>query len=1498
MKKRVAAVLLSVAMIMSFLPAMAFATDGSQDAQVQNEAVTDAPETAEGSTDLNDEEAAKSEESDTEESSEVTEASTDEEANVDEVSDADAVCKIGNTNYASINAAITAVAYSTDKTIVMLKDVTLDLNLYFDHQKSDQSCTIDLNGHTIRRDGGWVLLYTDANTSLTINDSSKGNGKVLLNGDSNNPNTTAIYSKGPLTINGGTIECTNGYAIRRVYSTVTINRGATIKGAAGKSISTNSNKKTDFVINGGHFSDANGNGNYFKRLANMNLAQVGSDAGAYYALQLPAPTNLAWGSRYPHYATYEWDHKNLEEYLDKFHVTATCVKGGTSYTQRVNADYYYADFYSFMNNYEDGKYSFSVTACPTGDSDYAESETVTLDPVQFYKLNLTVGNAGGSVLLRRGDGAERIDDSRKWIYPTGSDITFEAVPDVGYLFGGYTKNETESSADKELSFKLNGNTNVVATFTKSNDKSTVEVKFGNSHATLCTNVATAINSYSGGNNSRWPYDKYGQISASVVDNTKLQISFPQASAHEFDVYDYVNDVLMEYLEDNSSGGSNPYIDQGEALAAMPRAIGKNDISQYKSEDDVEKEWNAAEKTELGATLSLNVLWARKATIGKFTVENPLCKSKIEKVRNEDSEYGYTYYTQTNPPEVSVNEGSHFELYGGQNPEGSAAYWYKEKDIPATWRLDDYWYEGTVEAGKKYIAGLLIAPKFGYYVEDTADLTFTVNGERVPSPNLNSMPLLLADVEAVHDWMFTGFTWTGNGDDGYTAATADYMCKQCSTRESKPATLSHTGSSYTASITAENSLDKKAHSETKGVTQKVTITFYSDSEGTTILDQYRIDAGSIIGIPSKLPSEREGATFAGWSSEPGKTAYAKKNNTKYNYVVDASTTEATADTKLYPIYVPDRLQVKLVPGKNVTMPKGSDGKDQALEFITDLDEKIRMEAMNAATREGYVLDGWYTANGVRWNENWGMSPEYCDKNSDGVLIKTFNKDRRFYYYTMTLKARWKSGDTPAVINYALGAHSSGKAPASVTVKYGDQLTLPEATAAENGYRFAAWRGRTEAEMFGAGETLKSDTWEKLVTDGKAVFTATYEKTPAMGVIFDTDGGSYVPTVSVKSASEKVYAPDDPTKTGYNFVKWVYVDANGTEGTEVKFPITVDGLVTVKAQWTKKTTRITFDTHGGTKIPAIEANYGANITWPADPVMANYKFAGWSAGPFTTMPPDDMVIDALWDTTETTITLDANGGKFSDTSSKKKITDIYGAKIYAETPTRNGYTFVGWKGADGKGLPEYMPEEDATYTAQWIEGENANTLMLKAVAKGKKSLKLSWTNVAVADGYDVFFGRCKKHGKKYVTKYVGSVNAGEELTFTAKNLKKGRNYKAYVKAWIMRDGVKQYITTSPTVHAIAGGSNALFTNPKRVAVKKKAVTLSVGKTSKIRASVIKLRKGKRLISKSHAPKLRYMSTNTAVATVTSKGKIKAVGSGTCTVYAYAANGVWKTIKVTVN
>ena len=49
--------------------------------------------------------------------------------------------------------------------------------------------------------------------------------------------------------------------------------------------------------------------------------------------------------------------------------------------------------------------------------------------------------------------------------------------------------------------------------------------------------------------------------------------------------------------------------------------------------------------------------------------------------------------------------------------------------------------------------------------------------------------------------------------------------------------------------------------------------------------------------------------------------------------------------------------------------------------------------------------------------------------------------------------------------------------------------------------------------------------------------------------------------------------------------------------------------------------------------------------------------------------------------------------------------------------------------------------------------------------------------------------------------------------------------------------------------------------------------------------------------HAAKLRYLSSDTKVATVSRSGKITAKSKGKCYVYVYAVNGAYKKVKVVI-
>ena len=192
--------------------------------------------------------------------------------------------------------------------------------------------------------------------------------------------------------------------------------------------------------------------------------------------------------------------------------------------------------------------------------------------------------------------------------------------------------------------------------------------------------------------------------------------------------------------------------------------------------------------------------------------------------------------------------------------------------------------------------------------------------------------------------------------------------------------------------------------------------------------------------------------------------------------------------------------------------------------------------------------------------------------------------------------------------------------------------------------------------------------------------------------------------------------------------------------------------------------------------------------------------------------------------------------------------------------------------------------------------SKTPLTRTTATGDHSMTVGWAKVEGAAGYEVFFSRCDGKGSK-TTKKVKTIKGNKTFTWTKSGLKKGTAYKAYVKAYTMKNGKKTYIGSSPIMHAYTGGASKKYTNAKSISVNKTKVELKKGKTFKIKAKVKKLKKNKKLMPKTHVATIRYLSTDKKIATVSKKGKITAKGKGTCYVYAYAHNGVYKKIKVTV-
>ena len=189
---------------------------------------------------------------------------------------------------------------------------------------------------------------------------------------------------------------------------------------------------------------------------------------------------------------------------------------------------------------------------------------------------------------------------------------------------------------------------------------------------------------------------------------------------------------------------------------------------------------------------------------------------------------------------------------------------------------------------------------------------------------------------------------------------------------------------------------------------------------------------------------------------------------------------------------------------------------------------------------------------------------------------------------------------------------------------------------------------------------------------------------------------------------------------------------------------------------------------------------------------------------------------------------------------------------------------------------------------VKGSTFARLKAKASKVTKTSVKLTWKKVKGADGYLVYGTKC---GIKNTYKLLKTVKKNG-TSYTQKKLKKGGQYKYIVRAYKLVDGKKITIAASKTVHAHTAGGK--YGNPKSVTVNKTRAYLVKGKSLKVKAAVAKTSKK---LKRHRSVWVFFESSNTKVATVTKKGEIKAKAKGTCTIYVYAQNGVYKEIKVTV-
>ena len=333
-------------------------------------------------------------------------------------------------------------------------------------------------------------------------------------------------------------------------------------------------------------------------------------------------------------------------------------------------------------------------------------------------------------------------------------------------------------------------------------------------------------------------------------------------------------------------------------------------------------------------------------------------------------------------------------------------------------------------------------------------------------------------------------------------------------------------------------------------------------------------------------------------------------------------------------------------------------------------------------EGYIFSGWYV---------------------DGEVSTSFEMPAS----DVVITGNWK--EAPVVIEkYTLTLDPNGgtlKGSSEVFVEEYEEGTdiPPVVDPVRPGFRFIRWvdaEGNTQP----IPKTMPGNDVE-LTAEWIELYNVTYT---------NEDGTVYEEIVNAGAAGENIPAPTkgDPSKDGYNFIKWV--DATTGEDVTV-IPV---GGVTLKPVFeeivpdTYKVSYAYTNETVPTGAPALPETVfveaGKTVDVADVPELEGYTFGGWYyEGKLVesfVMPATDVDIEGTWEVNEYTITLDANSGLFGNGSSQF-IDDVeFGAEladIIPAAPEKTGYTFKGWVDEEGNEviIPATMPAKDITAKAKW-------------------------------------------------------------------------------------------------------------------------------------------------------------------------------------------------------
>ena len=454
-----------------------------------------------------------------------------------------------------------------------------------------------------------------------------------------------------------------------------------------------------------------------------------------------------------------------------------------------------------------------------------------------------------------------------------------------------------------------------------------------------------------------------------------------------------------------------------------------------------------------------------------------------------------------------------------------------------------------------------------------------------------------------------------------------------------------------------------------------VTYQSNgaTSGTVPEDRDAQGARTIYTIGQSVPVygntgglARTGYTFIGWGQNATDTQNLYKSGDSY--------TVGSGDIAFWARWSADTYTVTF----DANGATGSPSK--SVDYYTTAGTPITLATIGSMQEIGYNFIGW------------GTSP-----------VSTPVSDSYTVTSHVTLYAQWRIANYS--VTYLAGNNGSGTLPTQVNVNYGATFSIAAATGltasdAQGSYAFVSWSDSTRTYAPGQSYVM-----------GTSAVTLTAQWTRIYNVTYSYNGGSVASPIAdqQKIAGDTVTVSSTiPTRAGYTFLNWI--DQAGETTTPGSTYTVRDNHYLLYAQWSATLYSVTYDSNGGTAVPAEPSHTIDQIfTLATAPTKTGHNFAHWSdgannynAGTDYKVGTSNIVLQAQWIAQVYQISYNFNGGTGAPISNTSYTFGTAAATLPSTGISRTDFTFSGWSTSTTAttGVYSFTPSGNIQLHAVWV------------------------------------------------------------------------------------------------------------------------------------------------------------------------------------------------------